>query len=248
MKEEINSPAKRLLDLLHELDTSGQPAQDTVFNRFLVAFEVLGDEEQFDNVLELLRKSKQLVGQYESAITRLGDDHDLFSEPVLPLRNLFSSNRMNDSYPHARARISLDLITTLKFAHRGLERIGYEKQVSPDHLHEITELINELESVVLNSEFPPELKKALNDQIVLFRQALADYRILGADAFKQAVEASIGKIVVNQSVLREPEASPARQKLHKIMSRMTEAANWVSKNSELISNVVKLLGSGSNDN
>jgi hypothetical protein len=184
---------------------------------------------------DLLWRSNQLVSQYESDI-KGSDYEDLLIPPITPLRNFFSIHQINSSYGQMRNKITSDLIKTLEFADRILAQTIREKELSPDDISEITESVNELERLVLNSDLPPELKRVLNEYVVLFRKALTDYQIIGIQAFKDACEGGFGKYAVNSEILNKPEAQEANKIVKKSLCSFakvigSEFKRWDTLNS-----------------
>jgi hypothetical protein len=203
MSDKMNTSAKRLLELIKRLDNAHTQGE-LIYQHYFQAFHT----KDYDTVSELVRRSKQLVSQYADDIKGL-DDEDLFTVPVTALLNLFSTHQIHSSYSGLRNHISGEFIITLRFADRALSRKGMEKELPPDVISEITESVNELERLILNSDLPPELKRVLNEYVGLFRKALTDYQIIGIQAFKDASEDGFGKYAVNREILNKPEAQAA---------------------------------------
>jgi hypothetical protein len=240
MSEQMNTSAKRILTLIQRLDNVRGQA-DLFYQRYSQAFEV----EDVDIVYRLLVRSRELVRQYIDDIKGL-DDEDFFTAPINPLLKFFSLPQIHSSYGQIRGLISSEIITKLEFADRALSRKGMEKELPADFISEITESINALDKLILNSDLPLELKHVLSEYIVLFRKALTDYQIIGIQAFKDAFERSIGKYVVNKEALDKPEAKEADDKVKKVMGYFGEALSFTFKHWDKIKELSKfLLGDGS---
>lgn len=247
MNEPTTTPAKRLIQLLLTLDNM-RPQPNTIYHHFQQAYQT----KEVEEVWKKIELSQRLVLQYEQAVANLRYT-DMYLRPVRPLRKLFSAAHINDAYSTMRDAISPDLMNTLEFADRELSDIGGEQEISADVITEIKEAVEELERLVLSSDLSKELKQVLTEYVALFRKALSDYEIIGAEAFSDAYAASIGNAYKYWDVLAKPEAQETRTILSKALRGIKTAAVKTGKfilsnpdtTEQIVKSVAGLLGGGS---
>ncbi|MDR5876478.1 hypothetical protein QC815_16330, partial [Halomonas gomseomensis] len=97
------------------------------------------------------------------------------------------------------------------------ERFYEEEKVSEEEILEISEMVEFLFEELKNSNIDDVSRLLLLEEIERIRHALANYRIKGAKGVKEALQATLGSVMVNKEQLK-----PLAEKSPEILDRLAK--------------------------
>jgi hypothetical protein len=226
MYKNTNS-ASRIHALLTKAMAHGDKA---LFAVLAEIFEVKGASDAETGVLVLPRLNWfyiELQLLEDQARTTSLSAH-LYDHSFSRIRLVISPLQLQAGWHGMRGNLTPDVLLALAFLN---EMLPSEETAVP--AEEITAIVAELEdlnSLVLNSELPIALRRFIQHQLHLIELALDQYPIFGAKALREAGRSAIGEIIETQGTVEAPTQSPdALSKLGQLWKRVNTAADVALK-------------------
>ncbi|MBP1207502.1 hypothetical protein JOD97_005582 [Duganella sp. 1411] len=110
---------------------------------------------------------------------------DLYMQALDQMREVFSPQRLNLTFAHLRAMLSMEHYRTLQML-VGILR-SEEVEATFDEIQELHSLISDLQELIGASRLSPQLISLLQNHIDALRRALANYSIGGPRSIKEAL-------------------------------------------------------------
>lgn len=184
--------------------------------------------DELQNARRAMQTTDFSVDLYERAFSH--------SEAVMQVEGL--TNQINGY----RGYLSPEYFVSLKFC---AELLPHEEDaVDNDELSQLLNEVNELAQKIDNGELPQFVKEFVLRQISYIRQAISDYSIVGAKAFKQALDKSFVDCIENEAIVKEYKESEAIGALAKIWQSAIRYGGPVIKYGGYIASGVKLIEAG----
>ncbi|BDX03364.1 hypothetical protein MACH16_21120 [Marinomonas pontica] len=195
---DINNPAGRYYEILRKAKGKG----DDLKVRQVWA-QVLDEEEGDDSsitkkiieVYQLGEEVKGLIGMSE------GVNKELYLSSFPQIERAIFPLNLNTTWKGQKQQLNDGVMTRLQFCSELLSSIYTEEQLQDDDLAQVTNLIDELFSTVLESSLEGGIRITLLEEIERLRTALSMYKIKGAKGLKQSLQSTIGMVVANQTEL-----------------------------------------------
>lgn len=143
-----------------------------------------------------------LTGEIEKLIRiRPGINHELLLASHSTVEKITSPASFHLRWHQVSKNLESDVLTRLQFCAQELSQFYEEEKVSDEEILEITEIVNFLFDELKNSQIDDAAKLVLLEEIERIRAALSHYRIRGAKGVKEALQATLGAVIVNKSQL-----------------------------------------------
>jgi hypothetical protein len=94
---------------------------------------------------------------------------------------------------------------------------------------------------VLASSMPQALKTFILEQLELIRRAIFEYRIRGIERLQEALETSIGALIVNNNLINQGADYEEVRKLGMIVSGLAAVVSFATDTTSLLETVGKYL-------
>ena len=232
------NPAERLHSLI--LAANKRPADEAVRDvwKTVLGVEAADRPTFYLQYAQLLRLVDEVKKQLESI-----DDIDakLFLSWEQPVRNLLSPSHHNGAWKGTKTAVSEASLQALKFAAHELSRRPTVQEVPSEELQELQGEVEELLESVIGSHIDGRIKSLLIRQLETMRLSILAYRIRGAEAIRDALETSIGSVVLNQDILRDAKDEPEVKRFGQIIGKADRLVSLALKVKELAQPVFDLL-------
>lgn len=126
-----------------------------------------------------------------------------------------------------RGNLTPDVLLALAFLNEVLP--DEESAIPPDELQAILQQVSDLSNALTDSDLPPTLRALVEHHIQLITTALAQYRIAGARALREAGRTALGEIIERKDELKTEKGSEVVGQLDKVWKRVNSAADAALK-------------------
>ena len=106
---------------------------------------------------------------------------------------------------------------------------------------DLTNLLNELEELLVDSTLPLRLTETIKHQILIIRKAIEKYPIVGIKALKQVTATVFGEMTLVKHELGEIQSSEATGKLKKVWELLLATIDTGEKVDKAISLAYKAI-------
>lgn len=181
------------------------------------------------------------------------EDYESYKIPLPKIRAAIIPSRLGEGFSSALAQIKDADIQLLRLCAKAIEKDFSEKVVDEEEIIKIKSEVEELYEEIRRAEINQELKTVLLELLEAMRQAIHEYRIRGINSFKDSIALIIGKIIMNEELIKNSDSEEVR-KVYKLLGKFSSlysfaadtvqilgAGEVVNKTNEFIR---KLLGSG----
>lgn len=226
MYKNINS-ASRIHALLN--NALAQPDKP-LFAVLAEVFEVKGknDTQTAELVIPHLHWFQLELQLLESQIRQSNISSHLYEGAFARVRQVLSPLNLSAGWNGIRGNLTADVLLAFAFCNEFLP--DEEAAISPDELSAINSDLADLLDTLETSELPDALRRLIEHHIQLIQKALAQYKIFGAKALREAGHAALGEIIETQNAIDTPIGhSEEISRLGKLWKRVNMAADTALK-------------------
>ena len=208
------NPAKRLLAILHEAESSKAVVTLDVWK------EVLRAESEITTVLRLEWLDRQFE-ETERQIRRIDDiDHAYYLEGVTSLRKITSAKNFTRPWSEVKiAHLGGVPLRNLGFCSRELDRRGGEFKIEDETLKTLQKDVEALLNEMLEADLPISLRDFIVRQLQTIKNAIVEYRLGGVAALEQALESVVGALILRKPELLRNKDKPGVKRLFQIVGK-----------------------------
>ncbi len=219
------NPAGRLHEILTQL--KGSSANSKLKN---IWADVLGiDKNDEMKVVRQVIEVYRLTLEVEKLIKLKPEiNHELYLASFDIMENITSPTNFHKLWHEVSGQFETDVLTRLEFCSYELSRFYEEERVSEEEILEISEMVESLFEELNNSSIDDVSKLLLLEEIERIRHALANYRIKGAKGVKEALQATLGSVMVNKEQLK-PLAKNSPETLDRLVKLLDKLDAFSSK-------------------
>ncbi|MBH8579024.1 hypothetical protein [Bisbaumannia pacifica] len=193
-----SNPAGRLHKILSQ--AKRHPDQEKVRD---VWAKILGVEPDDVVVTKAVVELYSLSNEIQSLI-KMNDklNHELYLVSFDSIVRAFFPLNLASSWSSVKKHLSDEALTRLQFCAEQLSTFYSEDTLSEEDLQQIVEKTELLFDAVFSSSLPDALRLSLLEEVERLRSAISIYKIKGAKGLKEALQGTIGSVVVNQDELK----------------------------------------------
>jgi hypothetical protein len=129
-------------------------------------------------------------------------NHELYLKSFNSINQAFFPLNLNTNWNTVKAHLTDEALTRLQFCAELLSSFYAEDTLSEEDLKQIIEKTEALFEAVYSSNLPDTLRLSLLEEVERLRNAISMYKIKGAKGLKEAMQGTIGAVVVNQDNLK----------------------------------------------
>lgn len=241
----INNPAARLLFILKKC----RSVPDNIKNKPMPTGwrHVLNLPDSTPDTIVLAKVGLiyHLPIQIEAEIKRYEDlDTDLYLKWQNELTKAFTQINFTNQFAQFTGQLNETLLTVIQFCDHELSKRNPEKIIDESQLKEIKTSTEELFDKISLSVMDNDLKRFLLHHLYLIIEALQNYIITGAKGLETALDAAIGKLVIDPMMRSKFEKSEKKKDVWDILSKIALILSSAKTAFELGEGIAKLLSSG----
>lgn len=226
MSDHINS-ASRLVALLRPLANASENSKTIDVWAQAFGLKDQGSVRQIALIAECLNLLYREVDVVRSQMGRSEFSNQLYAPALERVERALSILHLHTTWNNARQYLTPDVFVALSFC---VEIMPDEESViDPKELAEIKRLVDDLSSALSAAQLPERIKRLIEHHIDLIHKALAEYKIIGAKAFRDAGRIAIGELVEVRDSVKESMQDPAITKLGKVWGKVNEMADFAIK-------------------
>ena len=150
---------------------------------------------QVFDIYQLTREIKTLIKLNTSL------NHELYLASYESLEAITSPANFHKKWHELKGNFETDVLTRLEFCSQEIGKYYEEEKVSEEELESISKLANELFTLLEKSNIDDIAKLLLLEEIERIRSSISRYKIRGAKGVKEALQATLGAVVVNKEEL-----------------------------------------------
>jgi hypothetical protein len=245
--EKKNNSAGRLWRILGQIgETDVNTQMITIWKRVLYINDVNKNKLPF----EIARKIDLLRDELIEARQKMQEKHyseDLYAIGLKSAGHILQIEAIHSQLSNYRNDVSPEVIKALKFVAETIP--DEEDEVTPEQLGELQANINELIGKVNNGNLPDRVKEFIYRQVEIIENAIRDYNIIGAKAFKTAFDSGLADIAINKEDIAEYAETEEVRTWGKIWKKAIQYGGSAFKYGsyaktavEMIDTVVKIAG------
>jgi len=171
---------------------------------------------------------------------------ELYLSCVPQIQKVITPIQLNATWTHYGEHLSESVMTTLAFCADKLAEFASEVPIEPDELNGLQADVDSLFERVERSSLDPLLKEIVLDFLEAIRRAVVEYRLRGARALREVLEATIGAFYTNWDVFQEAKAEDEIRRfmglLENIQLLVTKALHIKAIATGAVKGVMKLIG------
>lgn len=226
MPKNINS-ASRLNLLIEKVLSAPEKRQILEVWAELFGIDDANPNRKASLVIERLRWMHQELELVAKQMRASGYSEELYARAITNIENAMSAMILPGQWSQAKQYLGRDTLVALAFCGEILP--DEESQISTDELSQIQKLVDELSILLSDSELPQRLVSLIQHHITLIEQALAEYPIIGAKAFRQAARTGLGEFIEVRETIKPSSDSPAISKLGEAWKKVNQVADVALK-------------------
>lgn len=142
----------------------------------------------------------ELAEKVEALILKRADlTHDLFLSGIPSIKAGLSQANLHNPWGSLRESFTDSGLVQLSFCADAIGKFCPEPEIPEDVLKEIGADLNALFDKVCSSSMNSEVKELFLDLLERMRRAIAEYRMRGATSLRDALEISVGRMVLRKA-------------------------------------------------
>lgn len=165
-------------------ETLGVENDDVIITKAVVELYSLSNEIQ-----TLIKMNDQL-------------NHELYLKSFQTIDRAFFPLNLGSNWGSVKGALTEEALTRLQFCAEQLSTFYAEDTLSEEDLAEIITRTEALFDALYHSKLPEALRLSLLEEVERLRCAISMYKIKGAKGLKDALQGTIGAVVVNQDELK----------------------------------------------
>lgn len=126
-----------------------------------------------------------------------------------------------------RGNLTPDVLLALAFCNEFLP--DEESPIDPAELHQIMADVSELAELIKTSSLPERARKLIEHHLELIKQALLQYPIQGAKAFREVARTAVGEIIEVKDAIVAEQNTEEVSRLGKLWKHVNTAADTALK-------------------
>lgn len=241
MTEKINSAA-RILNILQR--ASAYQGNNQAFDAWAKLFNI---KEQ-DSIKRNFMVSQSVYLVYNelelasSGLHAINFSKTAYESAFAKIQAALSPTYLSSSWSSVLNFITPDVLTALSFCKEILP--DEESEISKDDLSEIQKCVEDLKSSLSQTKIPDRLRTLIVNHIRLIEEAISEYSIVGAKAFRQAGRSALGEMIEVKDEILPAKDSEILKKLDatwKKVNSVADIAIKVEKVAKIGSNIFNFL-------
>lgn len=235
-----DNPAGRLSALLQRArQQNGHAKIRTVWADVL---DVPDDDESL--LLRRLAGLLELPEQVRAAVHDLPDlKEDLHLRPLPAIEAALGKLNLDAQWRESSAYLTDDVMVGLEWLDHALSTHD-DTTIDHDAAEDIRGQVVDLIQDVLDADLDPHLKQFLLQHLRVLDHALQDYRVVGREAIRRAVEGALGGLMLLSVEGRPVEKSPVTERFWGVISRATTLVAFGNQAVALMEKVAPLMLGG----
>lgn len=231
MPQNHNS-ASRILHLLKSIPT--HPDNTQTLSAWATLFEVQepNAHRQSRVVVDRLAAINRELELVRTGMAKAAFSESLYANTLGAYEAAFSPLQLPQTWNNVRQYLSSENQLALQFCSEILP--DEESDIPQDELESINRIIEEIQSLLIDSKLPARLQALVAHHVELIRQALSEYPISGAKALREAARSGLGELVEVRDAVVEHRESKEIGKLGQAWKRLNQAADHAIKLDKLI--------------
>lgn len=211
------------------LSAAIQQPDKAIWGVWADVFEVKGvdDTETAELVLERLHWLQIELQLLRSQVEQLPLSKHLYEGALTRIRSIISPLNLPAGWQGLRGNLSPDVLLALAFLNEALP--DEESAIPPSELQAIILQIEELSEALTDASLPASLRTLIEHHIHLIRTALAQYKISGARALREAGRTALGEIIERKEELKTEKGAEVVSRLGKVWKHVNSAADIALK-------------------
>jgi len=198
-----SNPAGRL----HKIISEAKNNPDNLKVREVWA-KVLNLENDDVIITKAVVELYSLSNEVQSLIKMNGQlNHELYLKSFNSINRAFFPLTLHANWNSVKSHLNDEALTRLQFCAELLSTFYAEDTLLEEDLKQIIEKTESLFETVYSSSLPDTLRLSLLEEVERLRSAISMYKIKGAKGLKEAMQATVGAIVVNQDDLKSASES-----------------------------------------
>lgn len=239
-KTPLSNPAGRLFAVLTAAKAKGEDTQTSkVWGEIL---DAQGDEALILERLAMLRRQYELLRSLIASEDGLNSD--FYSGQLAAVPTIIHPVHLQGAWSGVKQRLSEGVLLSLSFCSDWLERGQSEREVDSGEIAEIQKLVEDLVHFVLEAEQDYPFRKTLLAALEKIRASLVEYRFRGAQALEDALQLTVGAVVLRKTELRESDGERAADeisRLEKIVGRLHVIVGFAKNLGQIAAPVIRAL-------
>ena len=234
-----SNPAGRLYRILS--NAKGQQDTKTVKEVWALAIGIEEDNVQITKgVVELYSLSQEIQSLIEMN-ERL--NHQLYLSSFNQIDQSFFPLNLNSNWKSVKQYLTDEALTRLQFCAEELSKFYSEESLSEDDLKDIITKTESLFEALQKSTLPDTLRLSLLEEVARVRNAINMYTIRGAKGLKEALQATIGSVVVNQDELKKNSDNNAEglKRIGEVIDKLDAFASRALKLKKMLTKPIRFL-------
>jgi len=130
-------------------------------------------------------------------------NHDLYLLSFKNIDRAFFPLNLGADWKSVRPHLTDEALTRLQFCAEELKRFYSEESLADEDLEDIIKKTDQLFETLNKSKLSDTLRLTLLEEIQRVRNAISMYKIKGAKGLKEALQGTIGAVVVNQEEIKK---------------------------------------------
>ncbi|WP_273836279.1 hypothetical protein [Guptibacillus sedimenti] len=238
------NPFVRLHSILSKSSTKVHPNK-SLRNLWADTFDVNSDDINLILIkhVELFRlydEAKDILDSHEKLDTERNQN---YLRKVLTLLKVANFEAKSELF---QRHITQDTLTALYYLAENVSFIYSveNRAINVENIQDLLSDINTLQDNLMNSSLPEDITKIIYRNLSTIKYSLDEYELTGFRGVREALERSIGSIVINKDSLLEVKDSEEFTDFFKIITRLNTLYTGVDNVKKLGSPLLKLLGMG----
>lgn len=172
--------------------------------------------ESISSMFQLFVDTKTLIEQNSKLNTEKNQKH------LTTIGNAIYNVNLHGNMLNFHRTMNQESLTALSYI---ADSIGFiydlnEATINSEEADLLIEEVNDLVTTISESNLPNDSKLILIQNLNNLREALYKYKFLGADALKNALEQSLGSLLLNKQTLSEISNEESFSRFYKVLERL----------------------------
>lgn len=174
-----------------------------------------------------------LAEETETLVRKIPDlDYDLYLSGLPQIREGLSYLNLNNPWEGIKPYFSERSLAHLSFCAERIAKHFPEQEITEDTLRELAADVDTLFDKIAASPLKSDLKELFLALLERMRRAIAEYRIRGAGSLREALENSVGRLVLRGRANGEPSSDEEKSlydQVKQLLWRFNEIVNQAVK-------------------
>lgn len=189
------------------------------------------DTETAEMVLERLHWLHIELQLLQAQAQKASLSPHLYEGALSRIRSALSPVILGSSWEGTRGNLAPEVLLTVAFLNEVLP--DEESAISEEELQRIADMAQELAASLAHSDLPEALRRLIEHHLHLIGKALAQYKIHGARALREAGRTALGEIVELKDTVQASKQSDELSRLGKLWKNVNTAADTALKAEKL---------------